>query len=156
MNEKFINENNVYVKLRSHIIPSWRSIAITPSAKQMQTAAILHFSRLIERKENKVLKNIVHNNEALARKLVLQIKERTFVNSTLVNYMWRFEMIELNLFMKEFLLNINRGGSRTTATSKMERFVIIVNGFQLLTIITKRSILDVVAVLVPPLINVDF
>ena len=65
-------------------------------------------------------------------------------------------MIKLNLFMKEFLLNINRGGSRTTATSKMERFVIIVNGFQLLTIITKRSILDVVAVLVPPLINVDF
>ena len=44
------------------------------------------------------------------------------------------------------------------ATSKMERFVIIVNGcfviivngFQPLTIITKRSILDVVAVLDPP------
>ena len=33
----------------------------------------------------------------------------------------------------------------------MERFVIIVNGFQPLTIITKRSILDVVAVLDPPL-----
>ena len=44
-----------------------------------------------------------------------------------------------------------RGGSRTTATSKMERFVIIVNGFQPLTIITKRSILDVAAVLDPPL-----
>ena len=35
-----------------------------------------------------------------------------------------------------------RGGSRALATSKMERFVIIVNSFQLLTIITKRSILD--------------
>ena len=34
----------------------------------------------------------------------------------------------------------SRGGSRTAATSKMERLVIIVNGFQLLTIITKRSI----------------
>ena len=46
-----------------------------------------------------------------------------------------------------------RGGSRTTATSKMERFVIIVNGFQSLTIITKHSILDVAAALDPPLIK---
>ena len=44
-----------------------------------------------------------------------------------------------------------RGESRTAATSKMERCVIIVNGFQLLTIITKHSILDVAAVLDPPL-----
>ena len=41
-----------------------------------------------------------------------------------------------------------RGGSRTAATSKMERFVII-------TIITKGSILDVAAVLDQPL-NIDF
>ena len=33
----------------------------------------------------------------------------------------------------------------------MERFVIIINGFQPLAIITKRSILDVAAVLDPPL-----
>ena len=44
-----------------------------------------------------------------------------------------------------------RGGSRTAATSKMEGFVIIVNGFQPLTTITKHSILDVAAVLDPPL-----
>ena len=44
-----------------------------------------------------------------------------------------------------------RGGSRNAATSKMERFVTIVNGFQPLTIITMRSILDVAAVLDPPL-----
>ena len=44
-----------------------------------------------------------------------------------------------------------RGGSRTAAISKMERFVIKVNGFQPLTIIAKRSILDVAAVLDPPL-----
>ena len=44
-----------------------------------------------------------------------------------------------------------RGGSRAAATSKMERFVIIVNGWKPLTIITKRSILDVAAVLDPPL-----
>ena len=46
-----------------------------------------------------------------------------------------------------------RGGSRAAATSKMERFVIIVNGFQPLTIVTKRSILDVAAVLDPPLME---
>ena len=45
-----------------------------------------------------------------------------------------------------------RGGSRAAATSKIERFVIIVNGCKPLTIITKRSILDVAAVLDPPLV----
>ena len=42
-----------------------------------------------------------------------------------------------------------RGGSRTAATCKMGLFVIIVK--KPLTIITKSSILDVVAVLDPPL-----
>ena len=41
--------------------------------------------------------------------------------------------------------------SRTAATSKMERFVIIVNDFQLLSIITKCSISDMAEVLDPPL-----
>ena len=46
----------------------------------------------------------------------------------------------------EFLRNLQslRGGSRAAATSKMECFVIIVNGW-------KHSILDVVAALDPPL-----
>ena len=40
--------------------------------------------------------------------------------------------------LKRFMVqDINRGGSRTAATSKMELFVIIVNGFEQLTIITK-------------------
>ena len=43
-----------------------------------------------------------------------------------------------------------RGGSRAAA-SKMERFVIIINSFQPLTIITKCSILDVAAALDLPL-----
>ena len=47
----------------------------------------------------------------------------------------------------------NRGGSRAVATTKIEGFVIIVNGFQPLTIITKRSISDVAAALDPPLIT---
>ena len=44
-----------------------------------------------------------------------------------------------------------RDRSRTAAPSKMELFVIKVNGFEPLTIITKCSILDVAAILDPPL-----
>ena len=49
-----------------------------------------------------------------------------------------------------------RSGSRAAATSKMEHFVIIVNGFQSFTIITKGSILDVAAALDPPLMLAEF
>ena len=42
------------------------------------------------------------------------------------------------------------GGSRTAATSKVELFVIIVNGCKPLTIITKCSTLDIAAALDPP------
>ena len=50
-------------------------------------------------------------------------------------------------FLPKIYFMIIRGGSKTAATSKMERFVIIVNGFEPLTIITKRFTLDVAAVL---------
>ena len=40
-----------------------------------------------------------------------------------------------------------KGGSRAAATSKMDRFMIIVNGWKPLTIIGKHSILNVEAVL---------
>ena len=49
------------------------------------------------------------------------------------------------------VLGDSRGGSRAAALSKMEHFVIIVNSFQPLIIITKRSILDVASVLDLPL-----
>ena len=45
--------------------------------------------------------------------------------------------------------SLTRGGFRPAATSKMERFVIIVNDWKPLTIITKRSILDVATALDP-------
>ena len=51
------------------------------------------------------------------------------------------------------IVGLLRGGSRAAATSKMDCFVIIVNGFQPLTIITKPSILDVAAVLGPTLVS---
>ena len=44
-----------------------------------------------------------------------------------------------------------RGESRTAATSKVEPFVIIVNSWKPLTVVTKSSTLDVAAVLDPPL-----
>ena len=44
----------------------------------------------------------------------------------------------------------------TAATSKIERFVIIVNGFQPLAIITKRSILHVAGALDLPLSSACF
>ena len=54
----------------------------------------------------------------------------------------------------EFPLSPTRGGSKAAPTSKMERFIIIVKGFQSLTITTKRSILDVAAGLDLPLLTV--
>ena len=58
-----------------------------------------------------------------------------------------------NKCRKRNIYLISRGGSRAAATSKMACFVIIVNGYQPLTIITKRSILDAAAALDPPLIS---
>ena len=56
--------------------------------------------------------------------------------------------------MIDFIIRLpwrtEEGGSRAAATFKMECFVIIVNGWKTLTIITKRSILDVAAALDPP------
>ena len=51
------------------------------------------------------------------------------------------------------LVTLTRSGSRTAATSKVDLFVIIVNGWKPLTIITKSSTLDVAAVLDPPLLT---
>ena len=63
-----------------------------------------------------------------------------------------FEIFKYIPFSRNVMLNLLfRGGSSAAATSKMERFVIIVNGWKPLTIITKRSILDVAAALDPPL-----
>ena len=49
-----------------------------------------------------------------------------------------------------------RGESRAAATSMMERFVIIINGWKQLTIITKCSISDVAAALDPSLMPSDY
>ena len=64
---------------------------------------------------------------------------------------FKLKMATLFLFLGNDFKGV-RGGLRTAATSKMNHFVIIVNGWKLLIIITKCStILDVAAVLDPPL-----
>ena len=63
-------------------------------------------------------------------------------------------MSEYNLIGFQLWLITARGGSRTTATSEMEYFVIIVNGWKPWTIITKHSILDGAAAQDPPLIAI--
>ena len=60
--------------------------------------------------------------------------------------------MKTSMTLTQILIPIIRGKYRAAARSKMERFVIIVNSFQPLTIITKRSILVVAAALDPPLI----
>ena len=60
--------------------------------------------------------------------------------------------MKLRIFQTQFI-NLRRGGSRTAATFKMERLVIIVNGFRPLTVIAKLSILDVAATLDPSLLT---
>ena len=53
----------------------------------------------------------------------------------------------------QYKYDLTRGGSRTAATSKMERFVM--ECWKPLTILTKRSTLDVTVVLDPPLLTPD-
>ena len=68
--------------------------------------------------------------------------------------MWQDSIIEKLLRLNRLnakTMFVCRGGSRAAATSKMKRFVIIVNGWKPLTIITKHSIVDAAAALDPSL-----
>ena len=76
------------------------------------------------------------------------------LNFTLVKKKASKNLHALSIIFKDIkkrrcLVNSFSGGSRTGATSKMERFVIMVNNWKPLTIITKCFILDVTAVLDP-------
>ena len=68
-------------------------------------------------------------------------------------YFWSKKYIQYSTLIDWFIaITFCRGGSRAAATFKMERFAIIVNSFQPFTIITNLSILDLAAVLDPPLV----
>ena len=63
-----------------------------------------------------------------------------------------FAILHRSYISRQLSFEINiRGGSRTAAIFKMAHFVIIVNGWKPLIVITKRSILDVAAPLDLPL-----
>ena len=85
---------------------------------------------------------------------ITTIKEKTFLR-----YLKNFHKDcaeRIKYFQPEKCATIcSRGGSRAAATSKMEHFVIIVNDWKPLTIITKCPILDVAAALDPLLRSVD-
>ena len=70
----------------------------------------------------------------------------------MIEHLYTMIIVITNNFISLKTSFLWRGGSRTAATSKMECFVIIVNGWKPLTIITKHSILDVAAVLDPSLL----
>ena len=79
-----------------------------------------------------------------------------FYNKSICKF--SFESFSVNKSRRGFSIRqlealLPEAGSRTAAASKMELFVIIVNGLKALTIITKSSILDVAAVLDPPLVT---
>ena len=65
--------------------------------------------------------------------LSLKIKEMIY------SYDWA-ALIRFFLFISITIFSNIRGGSRSAVTSKLELFVIIVDGFEPLTIITKCSI----------------
>ena len=79
-----------------------------------------------------------------------------FLHQVFTSRSFVFTSSKIFCFLHHLIEEINtteiRGGSRAAATSKIERFVIIFNGFQPLAIITKHSILNVTAALDPPLI----
>ena len=92
---------------------------------------------------NRVVKPLSHTTHIFGEKYVV-------VSWMKINYFaWRQNCV-LIIFLTQYLTNFC-GGSRTTATSKMKLFEIIVNGFQPLTNITKNFILDVAAGLDPSL-----
>ena len=97
---------------------------------------------------NCILKTIlIVNRHLFLRKTLVKTSRLKMLNPLNIGCMLAWHLV---LCLQLFFWNI-RGGSMTATTSKMELFVIIVNGFQPLTIITKRSILDVAAVPDPPL-----
>ena len=79
---------------------------------------------------------------------IIQIKNNIW---TLLNIfkLYIFSINKYHCAFTNFSNTKTRGGSRTAVTSKMERFVIIVNGWKPLTIIIERSILHVAAALDP-------
>ena len=103
----------------------------------------------IENKENNIGKNTKNTNKINTKRQHEKKNDKTTDYGLTAEEEELFDGIDEDELIE--LAGEFSGRSRTAATSKMERFVIIVNGWKLLTIITKCSILDVATVLDPSL-----
>ena len=92
--------------------------------------------------------------------IVFNISRKLILKSTspLLKNTFKFSLLRKRLSTLKYELDLGecRGESRTAAISKMELFVIIVNGWKPLTIIKKCSILDIIAVINPPRNRLSF
>ena len=101
-------------------------------------------------------KNLASREVLSYKKNVEHSQKRPPKENTSTQWWKHFLQLLLLKVCESFLFrqSKSRDESRAAATSKVECFVIIVNGLQPLTIITKRSILDVASAIDPPLSSI--
>ena len=103
--------------------------------------------------------HVLYRTDALKKIENVQEKCRNPASVTLICDFIAMELYQGYLSITFFFKKVktffreSRGGSRTAATSKMERFVIIVGSWKPLTIITKHFILVIAAALHPPVVS---
>ena len=100
------------------------------------------------------LKYLENYETAILFRILRACHQHIFRTSTALNLLSELLVLLYSIFqtpLQPFMLH--RGGSRAVATSKVERFEIIVNGIQPLAIITKRPILNAAAALDSPLLH---
>ena len=109
-------------------------------------------------------KVVLKNFAALTRKYLSQVLSFVLLSVNLLKkelncgYFFAYLAIFFWTYSLQHLwstASVFRCGCRTATSSKMELFVIIVDSFQPLTIITKSSILDVAAALDPALLFIS-
>ena len=126
------------------------------------------FQVSIARKQDFALPYFLHKNESRQHCLPFDLRQNfsaalfligsvfshvqglgTFIKGS-VGMLSEMTVLKPSVVFDQNYCTVFRRGSRAAATPKMEWFVIIVNGWKPLTIIIKRSILDVAAALDPP------
>ena len=149
------------INKRSLIVFWWNSFCQPQGQRWVKCVRIWsysgpHFSRVLShkdwiRKDTKYL-SVFNPNVGKCGKNVDQN------NSEYVHFLCSAEERMNQRFSERFFIDSHdyliRGRCRAAVTSKMECFVIIVNGLKPLSIITKQSILDLAAALDPPLLMI--
>ena len=93
--------------------------------------------------------NVYYKRDDVAEYITFTLEEIFAVLFSLYYHL----IIDQQISILLILCKVKWGISRTSVAS-MELFVILVNGFQLLTNVTKSPILDVVVVIDGPLVNI--